>query len=276
MKKDNDLTVMVFGKHREARTFTVSPSWFSRLGLLLCVMGVFSIISSGLAFRFYRQAALSEPWRVQELEQKLAEALDTQKNKTTTPTETSIPNTSTPHVPVAESHTTALTQNQKEILFTGLPVPAPRASPTELAIEVVDLKSEWGGKFLNVHFNLRYIKGDGGNQQGRILLLARGNSHVSVYPNGALNPADSSSLIAPEKGEYFSVSRFREVKARFGPAAHDEFQAVEILLLTTDGEILFHQTVKPQETKAAPPQSATPAQSPTSPQSTNTSPGSHP
>jgi len=66
-----------------------------------------------------------------------------------------------------------------------------------------------------------------------------------------LNPSDSSSLIAPDKGEYFSVSRMREVKAEFGPMkSSSELKTVEVFLFSGQGGLLIHQTLTPS---AAPP-----------------------
>src|SRR6185295_18743666 len=92
----------------------------------------------------------------------------------------------------------------------------------------------------------------GGNQQGRIVILARGPATVVAYPEQAFNPGSSPALIAPERGEYFSVSRYRETRAEFtGFANTDVLKEVEILIFGSPAgasdesgfELLIHQRV---------------------------------
>ena len=55
-------------------------------------------------------------------------------------------------------------------------------------------------------------------------------------------------LIDPNKGEYFSVSRFRETKADFGPLPSKEWvKEVEVLVLSSSGQILIHRNIIPGE-----------------------------
>ncbi|MGZ3708165.1 MAG: hypothetical protein ACXWPM_04980 [Bdellovibrionota bacterium] len=68
---------------------------------------------------------------------------------------------------------------------------------------------------------------------------------------------DAESLIAPDKGEFFSVSRYREVKADFGPVrSQDSLKDVEILIIASNGQILIDQKLQPQKGAA---RAATPA-----------------
>lgn len=102
----------------------------------------------------------------------------------------------------------------------------------------------WKGRTLFVSFNIQFLTQGSGSQQGRIILLARGPETVLAYPDGVLNRAGSESLIAPEQGEYFSVSRFREVKAQFGPLnSQDSLTDLEIFLISQDGHALIYRSL---------------------------------
>jgi hypothetical protein len=80
-----------------------------------------------------------------------------------------------------------------------------------------------------------------------------------AYPTDVFNVADSPALIVPDKGEYFSVSRIREVKADFGPArTNRDFTSVEVFLLSTDQKLLVHQFLKAPEQPVAPVKAAKP------------------
>jgi hypothetical protein len=73
-------------------------------------------------------------------------------------------------------------------------------------------------------------------------VIARGPNSFFVYPEGALNAPGTESLIAPHQGEYFSVSRFREVKAEFpeirgSGAIHD----IEVLIMSLEGQLIFYE-----------------------------------
>jgi hypothetical protein len=109
---------------------------------------------------------------------------------------------------------------------------------------VSPVKISWLGKSLQVNFNLQYNATDGGSQQGRILVLARGPQTLLAYPQGVFTRAGSDSLVGQKQGEYFSVSRFREVKADFEQAKGvGQLLDAEILIISLEGEIIFYQKV---------------------------------
>jgi hypothetical protein len=244
--QSDDLTVLVFKDNSVARTFQVPLSWISRLGLIVGIVAAIAVLGIFLSTRFYflaRQASKSgDPSYVQALEsensdlkanlkqaqltashaQPLAQVAESKEATAPVPTVT-VTVTATPAAVVAQTATPAQTSIMSAGAgpgFTALPsniTPAFTDSP----ISIYEPQVKWSGRSssatLKVQFFIQYTREDKGNQQGRIILLARGPQTVLSYPLGVLNDPDSSSLIAPDKGEYFSVSHVREVKTDFGP-----------------------------------------------------------
>ncbi len=98
---------------------------------------------------------------------------------------------------------------------------------------------------LKVQFGVQYTDPTG-SQQGRIIILARGPSMILSHPKKAFTATGSKSLINPNQGEYFSVSRFRETYASFGPIiSRDMIENVEIIILGQNGQLLIHQMLTP-------------------------------
>lgn len=265
MKRKAPLILTVFSGHRASKTFQLPPEWVTRLGALLCVMIAITLTASGLAFRFYRMTTQLDPSRIKELEFQLSnmtqKAEQAKHAEVPTPAVSASASASVPPEEAPPEHIgkplTSL--NLEQGLFSGLPLGIKRPQDSsQVPIEIGDLKSEWSGKILNVYFNIRYVLKNGSNQQGRIVILARGPESMLAYPSGVLNPPGSASLISPEKGEYFSVSRFREVRAKFGPVqSKDAIHTVETLIFGGQDQLLFHQIIK-TNTPSAPAAAAAP------------------
>lgn len=114
----------------------------------------------------------------------------------------------------------------------------------ELAIELVQTRARWQGPILQVTFALQYIQDDGANQTGRIVVLARGPSTTAAHPPAALN-ASGGALIHPERGEFFSVSRYRAGRADFGPvSSRDQIRTIDIFVFSKDQELLLRKTLQ--------------------------------
>ena len=114
----------------------------------------------------------------------------------------------------------------------------------ELAIELVQTRARWQGPILQVTFALQYIQNDGANQTGRIVVLARGPSTTAAHPAAALN-ASGGALIYPERGEFFSVSRYRAGRADFGPVtSRDQIRTIDIFVFSKDQELLLRKTLQ--------------------------------
>jgi hypothetical protein len=257
-KLSDKVTVLVFKDNYAARTFQVSLSWINRLGILLGIFLTSTLVSVYLAVKYYRMNLVSISNRGTEFtlaNRSLAplpipvpappnssESL-TQKRATPLPTATAsapspIANTSPAHPGIYQF--SAFSESS-----VG-PVPA----ITDLPFTIQAPQMTWKGTSLIIHFALQYIKDDQENQQGRIVILARSPESIRAYPNGILSLPGTPTLIRPERGEFFSVSRFREVKANFGPIAPKEvISAIEIFIFNSDGKILTYQSLTPPPRK---------------------------
>jgi hypothetical protein len=307
--KNDDLTVLVFKDNSVARTFRVPLHWISRLGLTVGILTAIAVLGVFLSGRFYwsaRQSAKSaDLGYLQQLEHEnsdlrsnLKQAQSLSQNQATAVTQNApaapIPTvtvTVTPAVEHAAEPQKPLVQAPVAATIIGTAGPVFSALPSSITadltnspITLYEPHVKWINHTLKVNFFIQYTKEDKGNQQGRIILLARGPETVMAYPTGIFNPGGQPSLIDPQHGEYFSVSRIREVKADFKSA--NLLNEVEIILLSTDGKLLVHEFLKPEISKAEPApraapkaaapapkdEEATPAQSDTTPKTAPANP----
>lgn len=256
------LTVLVFRENDRSRTFQIPFRWLTRLGLSLGVFTLITLIALFLAVRFYRVSLFASPSRVQELEFELGglqQAYDEllQKNKELVqmgPAPVAEPQAEPTSAPPAPTSSPSVAEGEAPppLLFSALPASSRDAAvpnPANLAVQLEQVRVSWKGNLLNLAFNIQYTATDRGTQQGRIVVLARGRSTLLAYPEGVLNTVGAESLIDPSRGEFFSVSRFREVKASFGPASdRKDLQDLQILLFDTNGGLLLVQRIAAEAT----------------------------
>ncbi|MCM0607042.1 MAG: hypothetical protein KA715_13215 [Xanthomonadaceae bacterium] len=221
------------------------------LGLIIIgcsVMFVFSL-------RLYRQALKANPGKVIELERELMELRLVMQNKKTDSATAAAPVAQTVAPQAAPApNTVAPTASEDDLSIRFLPASMKIShSASSVPIVLTEMRARWiGSKNLRIQFNIQYTKGDGGNQQGRILIVARGQSQIFVYPEGSISNEATRSLIGEESGEHFSVSRFRGVLAQFGPfTAAKDILAVDVFIMNDSGELLIHKTLSPKEIKGA-------------------------
>lgn len=234
------------------------PKWLLNLSIALGAIIIGCVILFVFSLRLYRQALKSDPGKAIELERELTElrlVLQNQKSETTTAAQNTAAQAPQPSAPVAAQVPPPIAQIPMSSKEDGLPMRFLPASirqaglSTQVPINLTEMRARWtGGKNLRIQFNIQYVKGDGGNQQGRILIIARGQSQVFVYPEGSINGESNGSVISEESGEHFSVSRFRGVLAQFGPfSSSKDIVYVDIFILTDSGEMLIHKTLSPKE-----------------------------
>ena len=238
----DDVTVLVFKDNYASKTFQLPLTWLSRLGFLVGVFLGITLLSAFFAVKYYRAARLGSPAHFDDLQEKIrgleAKVLAAQSIKSVAPAPALTPVSQ--NIPIASTLAQA-----PNFLFSALPAgtqPPPDAS--KIRISVNQPKASWEGKKLRVQFDIQYISEDGGNQQGRIIILARGPGSMLAYPTGVINPTDSGTLIAHENGEYFSVSRFRAVNADLGSVANTSaLKEAEVLIFAPTGDVLIYKKV---------------------------------
>lgn len=244
------LTLVIFKDHLSSRTLHLSLSWLRRLSVGILGVIVLTILASALFIRGY-QKSMSAPGaeaadRAEDLEKQLTE-LKASYEALQARTQVGAPTTA--------SGTTAVSSASGGY-FTAIPNTALRSNlpPREiLPFKLEALKAQWRGSTLNLSSAIEYTKDDGGNQQGHFVILARGPQNVYAYPDGVFSPAGTDILIKPDAGEYFSVSRYREIKAPFGPVEkRDDIQSIEILIFDANRQLIFVEragieSIKPKE-----------------------------
>ncbi len=283
------LTVLVFKENLVARSFQIPLSWITRFGVVISSLVILATGATILAVKYYRVAERSDTGRVEDLERELdtlrsayqalevraaqvpplpatpvsplpadpaqlgqAPAAPTGGTGTQAPGADSAPETAASSGPLRNLLPLPISSSS-QLLFTALPaeIQPPPADPSALAIRIHNPKLQWVGKKLRVGFAIQYVRADGGSQQGRILILGRGPDTVVAYPEGAVGAAGSPALLNPDRGEYFSVGRYREVRADFpAVASESSIKTVEVLLLSQSGQVLIYDRIDAPVTKA--------------------------
>ena len=272
------VTVMVFKDNYAARTFQVPLSWISRLGLILGALGLITFYSVFLSVKYYRVSRAADPTRLHDLELEIERlrvsyqlALDSAnnagKNIAPPPSVAVADNTGakttsqgmTAEVPGKSANKDSAPISEPDDSDVSTPVTPIRipkvvaaAKPTtpalpdraSLSIVISTPIVSWKNETLHVDFNIQYISADGRNQQGHIVVVAAGPDRMLSYPSGVVNPPGSEEMLAPERGEYFSVSHFREVNAELsGIRSPDSIKNVEIRIYDHDRRLVILEKV---------------------------------
>lgn len=269
------ITLLLFKDNHAARSFQISLGWLSRLGLIAGTLLTITLISLGFTLKYYYIASQADLSRVHSLEHQLEDlkaAQSSNENKSTPGNDPttflkSVTSDSTesetgtsplpflkenPSKPSSAPSTPAGTSG---FLFGSL-LPSqslPAKDPSQIPINLEAIKTSWEGTTLKINFSIHYAWDDKGSQQGTIILLAHGPRNLIGHPAEIFGDTQSPTLILPDKGEHFSVSRFREVQAQFGPVSTPSaLRKIEILIFTEEGQLLVHQTVQTEETPESP------------------------
>jgi len=233
---DDSLTLLIFKDNFSSRSFKIPIRWIRRLSIMLAIMVLLTLISVTFTGQTYFNSERSRQLR--KIEAIETELFSVKEDFSSLQAKYRLLTQSDEALEKAKTSPT---------LFTGLPSQVkPIDQTVRPNISLTDREMIWTNSgHVEVRFNIRYVKSDNGTQRGRIVILARGSGQLHSYPNEALNPPGFESLIDPQKGEYFSVSRFRSVKMRFGPFKNkDDISHVEILLFGTNFETLFIETLQ--------------------------------
>jgi hypothetical protein len=254
------VTVLVLKDNLVSRSFELPVAWFTRLGWMLGGAIGITTISLGVATYWGVRYHWTESERVRELElqnetikNRLAQLDPTTLQDATslTPTQPSsgAPAPSQAAAPVVAANVPANASAPVPTVALAQPTqptaPATASQvPSGLNFRLSSPQLSWKGRTLQVRSAIQYAAEDGGNQQGRIVILARGPDTLMAYPKGVLDTNQAKSLINPLRGEFFSVSRMRPIQADFGPLDTDDtFTEVTVMILSQAGKLLFEVKV---------------------------------
>ncbi len=248
--------VLLMKDNLSSKTLTISAQWFSRLGWSVSFLALLALASLLFAMRSYKLTRDIDPSHVRDLEGQVSALKASVEDARTLAPTAAAPPVSAPSAKAAEPPAAAL------IDFAQVATP----SATELPFNLQTKTLKWRGNMLSLRFKIEYIREDGGNQQGRIVLIGRGGQQIAGYPQG-LFATDQAIQVKPERGEYFSVSRLRFVNADFGPfASRKDIDYVDILIFDLNNRLIYFERIKPS-TPAVPPRPAEVAEPATTPPS---------
>jgi hypothetical protein len=256
-RSDKILTVQVHHENLNPRTFRVPLRWIRQASSLAWILVAISIVSSVFAVREYFSERSARPELVSELENEVQE-LKIALEKKAEPTSTTVVtqpghSTSQTNAPVdakASDQKPAPAPGEvidgKDGVWSGLAenitLPAAGFTPT---VKLEDARVEWQGKYVNFAVNVMYRDPGKGSQQGHIVALGRANDRIFAHPEGVLNTQSASYLVDPNRGEYFSVARFRVLKAHFGPfETTKQLSEIQVYLFDLNNKLILNQVFR--------------------------------
>jgi hypothetical protein len=239
------LTVILFKNHLTSRTFEVSLKKLERIGISFVVvifLAIFSsvfFVRSGLKMLRTKDAGNAE--RTEILERQLSELKTSYEALQA-------------HLSGSTAAGSNLSQSSlRSVLFTSIPtnsVRSPIPSRDSLPFRLEGMKSRWQGNFLYISTAIEYTRGDEGTQQGNFFIVAHGPQNLYAHPEGAFSDAGSETLMDPESGEYFSVARYREIRARFGPVERrDQIESISIYLFDRNKNLIYLDRINLKDTE---------------------------
>ncbi len=292
------IQLLVFQDGLASRNFEVPLAWISRLGWYIGGSLLVTILSVATTIHYWRLSHRAQPERLRELEQQIrllgvakqkaesavaipiappapfpaASVVPTSATQATTAPVTCAAPSPLPVAVAAPCVPTVLTKTVSTapavVAFRSFPAAVsgevPIIARPSVPLEISSPITQWQGRKLKLQFDIRFTGSEGDNQQGRIIVLARGPDVLLGYPSGVVRGMDSPFLFDHEKGEFFSVSRFRQTKVEF-PAVDSTIQTIEILLFGTwnDGtqKLLVREVLKVPQTRGGAREAAGPEES---------------
>ena len=251
---DKILTIRVHHDHLDPRTFKVPVRWVTWATWMAWILVSLTVVSSVYAIREYLSERSARPELVAELEneiQNLKIALEKKvtalpatpdPSGATQPTHPADPNAVTEKPPASPGAPMA----GKEGVWFGFadqikPAPTGQNSP----IRLEDARVDWQGKYAMFTATVAYREPGRGSQQGHLIVLARSNDRIYAHPDGVLNTTSNSALFDPNRGEYFSVSHFRILKAGIGPFdSADSLKEIQVFAFDINNRLILLQTFK--------------------------------
>jgi hypothetical protein len=232
---DKVLTVQVHHQNLDPRTFKVPVKWIYRTSLLAWLLIVITLTSVFLAIKADRMKTRGQNTIVQSEPTGISPSPETTSNRNAEDSKASDTK------PDAEP---GQPMEAKEALWSGLaPNIAMPAKGFVPPIDLGDVKVNWQGKFATITGVVAYREQGKGSQQGHIVVLARGKDRIYGHPESVFNTGNSAHLFNAENGEYFSVARFRMLKAKLGPfESPAQLDQVQIYLFDLENKLLITQS----------------------------------
>jgi hypothetical protein len=247
---DKVLTIQVHDGNLNPRTFKVPVRWIHRASWSAWVLLAISIVSSVFAVRMLFSERLARPELVAELENEVEELKIALEKKGTGPATSAGSPAPQGTDPKATSEAPGPGPGEamsgKDGIWNGLADNiAPPPAGVVPSVRLDDPRIEWQGKYANFTVNVVYRDPGKGSQQGHLVALGRANDRLFAHPEGVLNTASGSALFDVGRGEYYSVARFRVLKARFGPyESPRQLAEVQVFLFDLGNRLILNQTFK--------------------------------
>jgi hypothetical protein len=256
------ITIQIFKDELNPRTLRVPESWFTRAAVLAWLLVIIAVGTTIFAVRLYQSDRSASPTLIQELEnevQQLKIALEKSSPQgqriadLNTPSDSANPDQKN----AAEKSTTdPLATDARPTPGTGTPILAKDGVWSGLArgisappigtvapINIEDARIQWTGKQVQFSAAILFQNAGKGSQQGRLVILARGSDRIYSHPAGALNFGSGDALMQSERGEYFSVSRYRPIKTTFGPFENQQqLSQIQVFAFNTQNQLIFVKT----------------------------------
>ena len=254
---DKILTLRIHLENLNARTFKIPLSWITQSALIAWALLSLACIASTYAIKEYISERSARPELVNELENEIQE-LKIALEKKGTPSTLSVN---------SQTSTDALkgdlkSSNEKPAPGPGVSIESKEGVWTGLAenislppagiipnIKLEDPRIDWEGKYANFTVNILYKDPGKGSQQGHLVALARSPDLIFAHPDGVLNTPSNHYLFNPNKGEYFSVAKFRVLNARFGPFENKkQLNEIQVFFFDLNSKLIMIQNF-PYENK---------------------------
>lgn len=251
---------LIFKDGEISRSIEVSERWLMRAGLLLLSLCAITVASGAVALRFYLEArptfvpsdsvlarATPSPVPVVVPVSTPVAVINPAPSPTSRPSPSASASVSiVAQAPPAASPSAAvatLPAPDLEALATFISrVPVSPQSIEETRLDVMSLSATRAGRSLNVRFNIQSLSNESpGARQGRFVVVAYGKSGIIAYPTAALN----GTSLELQRGETYSVARFRSVAVPLGPlrAPGSAELRVEVLLLDHDLNLIVRKSI---------------------------------
>jgi hypothetical protein len=248
------LTIRIFKDEINPRTFRVPESWFTRLAIFAWLLVMITLGSLIYAARLKMDVRSARPEKIQLLEQEVQDlkvALEKTKDSRSGTTLNVDSGSTTKQDAKAtdqkpEPGPGAVVTPQDGVwggLARGVTAPPAGFKP---AIKIEDARLNFINQNIQFTGALLYQDPGKGSQQGHLIILARGADRLFAHPEGVLNFGSGDALLDPNRGEYFSVSRYRPIKVSLGPFNNkDRILQVQVYVFDLSNRLILLQTINP-------------------------------